>query len=73
MTGGGVDAGRRDDADSALRPLRAVSPTVDALRGGNLPEEETRTAVVQIAAAVEMSLRRLLRDLPSAALQVRLR
>jgi Flp pilus assembly protein TadD len=68
-----VEAGRRDDADSALRPLRAVSTTVDALRGGNLPEEETRTAVVQIAAAVEMSLRRLLRDLPSAALQVRLR
>jgi hypothetical protein len=68
-----VEAGHRDDADSALRPLRAVATTVDALRGGNLPEEETRTAVVQIAAAVEMSLRRLLRDLPSAALQVRLR
>src|SRR5690606_9016598 len=37
------------------------------------PDSETRTAVVQVAAAVEMSLRRLLRDFPTAALQVRLR
>lgn len=68
-----MEAGSSEDQDSALRPLRNVGATTAALRGGTLPEPETRTAVVQVAAAVEMSLRRLLRDFPAAALQVRLR
>ena len=68
MSGGSID-----DQDSALRPLRNADPAVTALRSGGLPESETRAAVVQVAAAVEMSLRRLLRDFPGAALQVRLR
>jgi tetratricopeptide (TPR) repeat protein len=68
-----VEVGHSDEQDSALRPLRNVAPTTAALRSGALPDSETRTAVVQVAAAVEMSLRRLLRDFPGAALQVRLR
>ena len=68
MSGGSID-----DQDSALRPLRNADPAVTALRAGGLPESEARAAVVQVAAAVEMSLRRLLRDFPGAALQVRLR
>jgi len=68
-----VEAGTGEDQDSALRPLRNVASATASLRTGTLPESETRAAVVQVAAAVEMSLRRLLRDYPSAALQVRLR
>lgn len=62
-----------DDQDSALRPLRNVATTMAALRTGSLSSEDSRGAVIQVAAAVEMSLRRLLRDFPAAALQVRLR
>ncbi|HEX6926029.1 MAG TPA: tetratricopeptide repeat protein [Longimicrobiaceae bacterium] len=62
-----------EDQESALRPLRNVASTTAALRSGELTEEESRAAVIQVAAAVEMSLRRLLRDYPGAALQVRLR
>lgn len=65
--------GSSDEQESALRPLRNVAPATTALRAGSMSDSETRTAVVQVAAAVEMSLRRLLRDFPAAALQVRLR
>lgn len=58
---------------SALRPLRNVAATMAALRSGSIADEEVSGAVIQVAAAVEMSLRRLLRDHPRAALQVRLR
>lgn len=68
-----MEAGPSEDQDSALRPLRNVATTTAALRTGALGDDDTRTAVVQVAAAVEMSLRRLLRDFPAAALQVRLR
>ncbi|HEX6069022.1 MAG TPA: tetratricopeptide repeat protein [Longimicrobiaceae bacterium] len=68
-----MEAGTGEDQDSALRPLRNVATTTASLRAGSMPEHDTRTAVVQVAAAVEMSLRRMLRDLPTAALQVRLR
>lgn len=68
-----MPAGPSDEQDSALRPLRNVASATAALRSGALPDSDTRTAVVQVAAAVEMSLRRLLRDFPTAALQVRLR
>lgn len=60
------------EADGALRPLRNVASTTEALREDTLSEEESRTAVVQIAAAVEMTLRRLLRDDEEADLQLRL-
>jgi len=62
----------RDEADGALRPLRHVASTTEALRADTLSEKESRTAVVQVAAAVEMSLRRLLRDDERADLQLRL-
>lgn len=62
-----------EDQDSALRPLRNAASATAALRSGALSDSDTRSAVAQVAAAVEMSLRRLLRDFPGAALQVRLR
>lgn len=61
------------DDQSALRPLRNVAATTAALRSGSMADEEIPPAVIRVAAAVEMSLRRLLRDHPHAALQVRLR
>lgn len=61
------------DDQSALRPLRNVAATTAALRSGSVADDEISAAVIRVAAAVEMSLRRLLRDHPHAALQVRLR
>ena len=61
------------DEQSALRPLHNAAATTAALRSGTVAEAEVPAAVTRIAAAVEMSLRRLLRDHPRAALQVRLR
>lgn len=68
-----METGTHEDPESVLRPLRNVAGAVTALRSPSLPAEEARGAIVQVAAAVESSLRRLLRDLPAAALQVRLR
>ncbi|HET7321813.1 MAG TPA: tetratricopeptide repeat protein [Longimicrobiaceae bacterium] len=62
-----------NDRESALRPLHRVGAAAAALREGTLPEEEARTAVIQVAAAVDASLRRLLRDFPGAAIEVRLK
>ena len=61
------------DEQSALRPLHNAAATITALRSGAVSDSEVPAAVTRIAAAVEMSLRRLLRDHPRAALQVRLR
>ena len=72
MTARGAGMGGQQDGDGALRPLRHLAATIEALRDDALSEEESRSAVVQIAAAVEMSLRRLLRDDDQAALDLRL-
>ncbi|HET8655814.1 MAG TPA: tetratricopeptide repeat protein [Longimicrobiaceae bacterium] len=64
-------AGNADE--SALRPLHRVEAVAASLRAGELAPDEARGAVVQVAAAVDASLRRLLRDLPSASFEVRLR
>lgn len=60
------------DGQTALRPLREEGALFAALRSESLPEDEVAAAVVRAADAVEKALRRLLRDLPSAALEVRL-
>ncbi|HEU0013268.1 MAG TPA: tetratricopeptide repeat protein [Longimicrobium sp.] len=57
------------DPDSTLRPLRQRAPDVDALRGG----QPSAALVVRIATAAETTLRRMLRDDPTAALELRLR
>jgi tetratricopeptide (TPR) repeat protein len=59
------------DHESVLRPLRAAREDVAALRDGGA-EGRTR-AVVRVAAAVETSLRRLLRDDVTAPVELRLR
>ncbi|MBW3628628.1 MAG: hypothetical protein KY464_04945, partial [Gemmatimonadetes bacterium] len=56
-----------------MRPLRTIGNVVASLRGGSLAPEEERSAVIQVASAVEMSLRRVLRDHPAIAVPVRLR
>jgi tetratricopeptide (TPR) repeat protein len=61
-----------EDRQTALRPLREVGAVLASLRGGSIPEGEVRAAVMGVADAVERSLRRLLRDLPAAAMEVRL-
>lgn len=61
------------EREAALRPLRKIGGAVSALRGGALAPAEQRQGVIQVAAATEASLRRLLRDFPAAALEVRLR
>jgi tetratricopeptide (TPR) repeat protein len=61
-----------EGGQTALRPLREEGALLAALRSGSLPEAELPAAIVRAADAVEMSLRRLLRDLPGAAMEVRL-
>lgn len=57
------------DPDSVLRPLRAVEVDVDALRAS----PARAGAVVRIARAAEMAMRRMLRDDPTAPVELRLR
>jgi tetratricopeptide (TPR) repeat protein len=59
----------RGGEGTALRPLRAAAEARAALRGGS----RDAGALLRLAAAVEASLRRLLRDDPYAPLEVRLR
>jgi tetratricopeptide (TPR) repeat protein len=61
------------DQETALRPLRGEGALLASLRSGSLPESGLPSAVVRVADAVEGSLRRLLRDFPGAAMEVRLR
>ena len=55
--------------ESALRPLRAVSSDIAALRGGTA----SPGALVRVARAAESTLRRVLRDDPTAPVELRLR
>jgi hypothetical protein len=57
------------DPDSVLRPLRAVEVDVDALRAS----PARAGAVVRIARAAETAMRRMLRDDPTAPVELRLR
>lgn len=57
---------------AALRPLREEGALLAALRSDSLPEEELPAGIIRAVDAVEMSLRRLLRDLPTASMEVRL-
>lgn len=68
-----MESGSHDEREGALRPLRTVGGAIAALRAGTVTGEEARSAAVQVASAVEMSLRRVLRDEPQIALPVRLR
>ncbi len=55
--------------ESALRPLRAASSDIAALRGGSA----SPGALVRVARAAESTLRRVLRDDPTAPVELRLR
>ena len=68
-----METGTNDDREAALRPLRTIGGVIASLRLGDLAGDEERSAVTQVASAVESSLRRLLRDQPDIALPVRLR
>ena len=68
-----MEQGPHDETEAALRPLRTIGNVVASLRLGTLPPDEERSAIIQIASAVEMSLRRVLRDHPNIAVPVRLR
>ena len=57
------------DPENTLKPLRAVEGDVIALRTG----QAGAAAVVRIARAAEMVLRRMLRDDPTAQVELRLR
>jgi tetratricopeptide (TPR) repeat protein len=57
------------DPESTLRPLRQRAADVDALRAG----APAAALVVRIARAAEVSLRRMLRDDPTAPVDLRLR
>lgn len=61
------------DREAALRPLRNIGGVVSSLGAGSLPPEQQRSAVIQTASAVESTLRRVLRDVPGAAIEVRLK
>lgn len=62
-----------NDQATSLRPLRAVDGVISSLRDGVLDGTGTRRAALQVADAVEMSLRYLLRDDPRVPMPVRLR
>lgn len=62
-----------NDQASSLRPLRSVDDAVATLRAGTPDEAGTRRAVLRVTAAVERSLRHLLRDDERAPVPVRLR
>ena len=68
-----MEQGTHEEREAALRPLRTIGKVIADLRAGTLPPEEERSAVIQVASAVEMSLRRVLRDHPAIAIPVRLR
>ena len=68
-----MEPGTHEEREAALRPLRTAGRAVEGLRRGTLAGDEARSAGIQIASAVEMSLRRVLRDHPGIALPVRLR
>ena len=55
--------------ESALRPLRSAAGDIAALRGGTA----TAGALVRVARAAESTLRRVLRDDPTAPVELRLR
>jgi hypothetical protein len=57
------------DPESTLRPLRAVAVDVEALRAGRAGAG----AVVRVSRAAETTLRRMLRDDPTAPVELRLR
>src|SRR5688500_4361803 len=57
------------DPDSILRPLRQRATDLDALRGGAAASGTT----LRVAAAVETTLRRMLRDDATAPVELRLR
>lgn len=57
------------EPESALRPLRAVASDVEALRAGGARP----SSVVRVARAAESTLRRVLRDDPTAPVELRLR
>lgn len=57
------------DPESTLRPLRQRAPDVEALRGG----ASSAALVVRVARAAETTLRRMLRDDPTAPVELRLR
>lgn len=61
------------DRDSVLRPLRAVEGDLAVLRAGVDDAHERSRAVVRGAEGVERSLRRFLRDDPTAPVELRLR
>lgn len=65
--------GAGDFRTDALRPLHAVEEQRARLRQGGLDAPAEREALLQLAGAVERSLRRLLRDSEAAPLQLRLR
>lgn len=62
-----------NDQATPLRPLRAVDGVISSLRDGVLDGTGTRRAALQVADAIEMSLRYLLRDDPRVPMPVRLR
>lgn len=57
------------DPESTLRPLRQRAPDVEALRAG----APGAALVVRVARAAETTLRRMLRDDPTAPVELRLR
>jgi tetratricopeptide (TPR) repeat protein len=59
------------DRESILKPLRSVADSLSALRTGDTPSRAR--AVVRVSGAAETSLRRLLRDDPTAPVELRLR
>lgn len=63
---------RGEGAESALRPLHAVEDARGALRAPAADPGARGTAILRLAAAVELSLRRLLRDDPTVPLELRL-
>ena len=68
-----MEQGTHEEREAALRPLRTIGKVIADLRRGSLAAEEERSAIIQVASAVEMSLRRVLRDHPDIAIPVRLR
>jgi Tetratricopeptide repeat len=57
------------DPDGTLRPLRQRAPDVEALRAG----ASAAASVVRVGRAAETTLRRMLRDDPTAPVELRLR
>jgi hypothetical protein len=60
------------DRNAALRPLHAQHDAIQWLRQGQGDPEAQRTAVIGVADAIEITLRRLLRDDPAQPISVRL-